>query len=89
MRCNEENLHANVVIHVVHVSLVSLPHAHQWRQQIADLAVHICRDDMGCVHNRSWVEEPESIQVLMGHKANMVEPMSLKATRGSCIPLIP
>lgn len=86
---NEENLHADVVIHVVHVSLVSPPRAHRWRQQIVDLAVRVGRDDMGCTHDGSWVEEAESIRVLMRHKANTVEPTSLEAAGGSRVPPVP
>ena len=89
MRSNEENLHADVVIHVVHVPLISPPRAHRRQQQIAHLAVRVGGNDMRCTHNGGWVEEPESIRVLVGHKANAVEPMSLDASRGSCVPPVP
>ena len=89
MRINEENLHADVVIHVVHVPLISPSRAHRRRQQIAHLAVRVGGNDMGCAHDTGWVEEPESIRVLVGHKANAVEPTSLGAAGGSRVPPVP
>ena len=70
MRCHEENLHANVVIHIVHASL-SLRCMHT--NGGSKLAVCICRDNMGCVHDgrnpkaygSSWGTKPTwwSLQV--------------------------
>ena len=89
MRRNEENLHANVVIHVVHVSLVPPPRAHRRRQHIANLTMRIRRDDMRRTQDRGWVEKPKSVRVIVGHKADTVKATSREAAGGSHVPPVP